>query len=501
MDGLVRARGLLGAEVRGDAPLLAAIALEDLYALEPGAALVAQQVGALACDALRVAQDARDLAAVLVVPGAALPGLHAVLVAHPHDLPAVLELDEQVGQTFSQIGAARTEIRDEQVGQCVWTRCDAEVCAWVAGQLADQEDEPADARFEQVVVGARFELLDELVDLAREDPGLQEVGGDLFEDEVARHDAAEVRVRRRAGRLVDDLELVAELPRRAALVHRPQEPLPEATPYRQEGVVRHEDVAVLGAMRDLGADEVPGDLPDVVGEHVIDAADLVGLLGQDDLADDGLDVGVGQLDLHGEAPHQLLEHGGARQRGLARADEEQAPAELLAAGLGDLLDEVVARLVLADVLLDLVEADQRERELAVDGEGVADGVDHLLGRDVGGLGELLAQERAGLLRAGGEAGVDIQERGSDVRRHVEVAQLPAPVLASGLDVALDRVDVALVAQPHHEAGEGVLLGQAHRIEDEVEQLQASVVPRSRAELPRRRVQAAEPAARRGQLLE
>ena len=174
---------------------------------------------------------------------------------------------------------------------------------------------------------------------------------------------------------------------------------------------------------------------------------------------------------------------------------------MLAARLGHFLDQERPRLVLADVLLHLVQRDESQGNFAVDRERVANSADHLLGGNVVDLGELLLEQSPRLPRACGEVRVHVQQRLRDVRGDVEVAELLVPLFSSGLDASPDVVEVSLVAQPHHEAGERVLLGQPSRLENDVQQFEAHVVAGARAELSRCRMNPAQAARRRSQLLQ
>ncbi len=87
-------------------------------------------------------------------------------------------------------------------------------------------------------------------------------------------------------------ELGAQYPCLAGLVDGPQGALPEPTPCGQEGVVS-DDVGPVGALRfKARTAEVAVDLARHGPERRLDVSDLVSILAEHDLTDNGLDVGV-----------------------------------------------------------------------------------------------------------------------------------------------------------------------------------------------------------------
>jgi hypothetical protein len=211
-------------------------------------------------------------------------------------------------------------------------------------------------------------------------------------DEVGRDDRAEGGL----GRLLDaswtTRSCVRSWPDRAGPVDGAKDLLPEAAPHGEERVVDDARLLVLRARADLRLGEVPRDLAAAAVEELLDGVGLVGLLGEDDLPDDRLDVGVGELDLHREAVLDLLEDGRPRERRLPGRDEENARAEPLREALGEVVHLGAAGGVLADPLLDLVEDEERERELAVHVERLVDGGDHVVFADLVPARELFLQE-------------------------------------------------------------------------------------------------------------
>src|SRR6218665_1729776 len=182
--------------------------------------------------------------------------------------------------------------------------------------------------------------------------------------------------------LVDHRELVAQLAVGAGLVQHAQSVLPKATAHRQDRVVLREELNVVGAVADGGAGQVARDLAQVGLHHLFDRCLGFGLLGQDDLADHGIDVGVRQLNANGEAAFELFEVRCAGHGGLTGADEQHLGADVFAAGLNHFLHVNGALAVFADVLLHLVEHYQGEGELAVAGQRLANGLEHVAAGDV-----------------------------------------------------------------------------------------------------------------------
>ena len=90
---------------------------------------------------------------------------------------------------------------------------------------------------------------------------------------------------------------------------------------------------------------------------------MLRLLAQYDLADDGLDVVVGQLDGEREPVDELLQCGRGREGALAGGDEEHPALEPRRAALHDVLHAQRLVVVVADVLLHLIEDDEGERQL------------------------------------------------------------------------------------------------------------------------------------------
>ena len=325
--------------------------------------------------------------------------------------------------------------------------------------------------------GAAVAQLDDgLVDLAQQHAGLEQVGRLLLEQEVGRHHRAQRIVGGAADGVVDHAKLGAELAGRARPVDRPQGVLPETPADGQQRVVINQDLLVLAAGADAAAREVPVDLPGARFQGRPDIVDAVLALGQDDPPDHRLHVLVRQLDIDPETPLETLQGRGARQRRLSGGDEEQTVAEPLAAGLDEILDDIGAVGALSDVLLHLVEDDDRAGHLAAGSQGVLQGGGELVDGDVGRPRELGPQRLSGLLLAVRETGVRGEQGPGDEGAHVEVVQLPAKLPALRLDQVTHPVVDAVLAEPEAEARLGKALGETRGLEDDPEQGEADALP-------------------------
>jgi hypothetical protein len=118
-------------------------------------------------------------------------------------------------------------------------------------------------------------------------------------------------------------------------------------------------------MADGGAGQVPGDFAQVGLHDLLDGRLGFRLLGQNDLTNDRIDIGIGEFHADGETALELFQVAGAGDGGLTGADEEQFAADVFAAGFDHLLDVDGALAVFADVLLNLVEHDQGQGEFAI----------------------------------------------------------------------------------------------------------------------------------------
>ena len=131
---------------------------------------------------------------------------------------------------------------------------------------------------------------------------------------------------------------------------------------------------------------------------------------------------------------------------------------MLGQGLGDLLYLKGLFGINADVLLHLVQYHQGQREFAVHGQRGLNGRGHLLAGDVGHLRELFFEQLAGIGLGVGQVRAGLQQRLSEVARHVHVRQFLRHRAAGRLKLCLDSGEDALTAHPQDELGLVVLLG-------------------------------------------
>ena len=111
-------------------------------------------------------------------------------------------------------------------------------------------------------------------------------------------------------------------------------------------------------------DELPGDLPGDRRQRAVEARLLGGLLAQKHTADDGVDVLVLEHHLDGETVLDLLKRRIGHQLLLAGGNEQQPTVKLARHRLDEVLHLHRSAAVAADVLLHLIEDDQRRRDLA-----------------------------------------------------------------------------------------------------------------------------------------
>ena len=304
-------------------------------------------------------------------------------------------------------------------------------------------------------------LFDVLVNFAEQYAGLQQVLGDLLVDEVAGDHGSNWRFAGGSGGFIDDAKLGAELGRRAERIDGAKHLFPETPTDRQQRVVGHQVLAVFGTGADVGFAQVAGDFAVASVQSLPDDLGTVGLLEQDHFAGDGLHVGIGKVDTDRKTAGNLLQERHVGQRALAGADQQNAAVEVLAEGLGDFVDLAAPLGAIADVLLDFVENEQGTGQLAIRaGQYVADDGQHLVVGDVGRLAELPLDEPFDLVCRWGEVGIGNQQAIGQVRRDVQVAQLLLKLLALGFNVGADCIVEAVLLEPNHESGRGILSRKA-----------------------------------------
>ena len=332
-----------------------------------------------------------------------------------------------------------SEIFDQQIRQRIDVGLDADFLV-AAGQFVDEEDQTAGA-CQEFFAGAALEPAQGFfVNLARQDACLQQLVRRVEVQVVGRHDRAQRGIRVGLNDLVRHAELVAQLAVGAGLIEHAQCAFPEATPDRQDGVILRKPGDVVLTMTQGRAGQMPGDLAEVGLHDLLDRRGGLGLLGQNHLADDGVDVGIGKLDADREAAFKLLEVGGAGHGGLAGTDEQQLAANTLADGLDGFLDVDRTLAIAADILLHLIQHDQGQRQLFVPGEGLLDGLQHVVAGDILNVGiEVVERLDAGGGR-GKQIGLELDQRGMQPFGDVEVVEFFLPVVAVLFDMGFDGVE-------------------------------------------------------------
>ncbi len=143
---------------------------------------------------------------------------------------------------------------------------------------------------------AVIQLANHLVNFGLEHCCLEQVRGFDPVNEVTAHDCLDGTVGVGADRFVNNAKLVAELGRSSGHVHRPEHLFPKPSPDRQQWVIRDVSGFIFRAILQLGAVQVPGNFALVRGNNRFYRRGLVRLLRGNDLADDGLDIGIAELD-------------------------------------------------------------------------------------------------------------------------------------------------------------------------------------------------------------
>ena len=191
---------------------------------------------------MRAASSRIDGAALVEVLGplGAFFGLEPELVAELHDAALVDELVEDSGTSLRSLApsSARSSTRrSARTGAVARTPVSPTPSC---GSCEIRKTSARCSGLQLAVGGAVVESADELVDLLEQHAALQHAGRLGTEHEVAADDRAERLVGDAARGLVDDLQLGAQHPGLAGLVDGAQRSLPEAPAGRQQRVVGHE---------------------------------------------------------------------------------------------------------------------------------------------------------------------------------------------------------------------------------------------------------------------
>ena len=258
-------------------------------------------------------------------------------------------------------------------------------------------------------------------------------------------------------------------------------------------------------LADAGALQLARDFAGVLVEKRAHIRDRGGLLLQQDLAGDRLDLGVGQRDADREAVEQVGQKLNFGERALARRDDHDVAVQLLRDGFGHFGKQRGALLRVADVLLGLVEDEERAGQPTVLGlqpQRLLRDQQELFGRDVRGLRRKLRLEQ--LLRfrfARGEVGVAGHHGASDRAADIEIVEFALEGLSGRFDGGFHLVELTLRMKPETEAGLGVLLGKADGAKQDSQDRQPHIVGRAAGQRAGRGDQAARAPSRRVQLAE
>ena len=312
------------------------------------------------------------------------------------------------------------------------------------------------------------------MEVALDESGVQEIGGNLVVYEVCGDDLSQRLLARLACRVVGDLQLGAKLGGGATGIDIAKHLLPESSPHRQERVVGSVPLFVRSCRCDPRIVQVTVDLAGVGFERFGDGFHLLGLLGQHRLADDILDIRVGERHLDGEARLEAAQTRGSRKGGLSGAHQQQPAVHILAASLGDLLDIHGPLDLVADVLLHFVHDDQGARQFVLLAEDLADDLERLFNGGGCTRWELMADGRLGILRIA-ETLVDRHQCLGEQRRDIEVANLPVGVVLLRLQVGRHFVEQFLLAQPQDKSGGCEILRQVNGTKDQLQESEARVL--------------------------
>ena len=416
--------------------------------------------------------------AELPIPFGALAGLEAVFLADAHQDAVVGKLPERRIDRTAEFNIVGGKVVDDQIGEMALGRPDAGIRPRIPSQPADQEDQPADAARKRAL--GLVDPDDPLVDFAQQHTGIDHLGRERVEQFVSGDHRAERPGGQLAQGVMDDTQLRAQLAVGAGGVDLAETFLPESPTNRQQGIVVDKGRAVLGGLAETGPLELPRDLAAVLVEQRAQAVDGAGLLLEQNLAGDGLHIGIGEWDADREAIHQLLEEWHVGQRALPSADNHHAAVELLFNGFCDLRDEHGAFGGITDILLHFIQHDERARQPVGAAGGMRQRVlgraQELLRADVGGLGRKLRPDRLpGFDLAGREGWVAGEDGAGERAAHIEIIEFAFETPTLRLDRGSHDIEVSLGVQPHAEPCLGVLRRQTGGTKQQPEDGEAHMV--------------------------
>ena len=282
------------------------------------------------------------------------------------------------------------EILDEEVGEGVDGGLDTDFVV-LAAKLVGQKNQAAGAGHELFVFCALAPADRFLMNLARQDACLEQLVGGVEVEVVGRDNMPQWVIQIGLNDLVRHAQLVAELAVGAGLIQDPEGVLPETAAHWQDGIVLGKMGNVLLAVANGRARQMPGDFAQVGLHDLLDGRFGFRLFRQNDLANDCIDVGIGEFHADGEATFEFFQVAGTAHGCLTSTDEQEFAADVFAASFHRLLDVDGALAVFADVLLHLIEHDEGQGEFATFGQGLANGFEHVIAGDVLHVGVEIVQ--------------------------------------------------------------------------------------------------------------
>ena len=176
------------------------------------------------------------------------------------------------------------------------------------------------------------------MDLAGQDARLQQLVGRIKIEIVSRNNTSQRFVEIGLNDLVNHTELVAELTVGSGLIQHPEGVFPKTATHRKNRIILGEESNVVLLMADGCACQVSGDLAQIGLHDLLNGRLGFRLLGQNDLTNDRIDIGIGEFHADGETSFELLQVAGTGHGRLTGADEEEFAANVFAAGFHRLLD-------------------------------------------------------------------------------------------------------------------------------------------------------------------